>query len=388
MPPDANDILREEGTDALRDRLDRAPARPRVNGRSAPKADDRASPEDRYSDNGRAAAAKAAALAGDKQAFDWTTKSKTAAQLSRLQIPDIRWIIQRFLPEGVGILAAKPKIGKSWLTLEWCIAIASGEPVFGGTVNITPMEGDVLYLALEDNDRRLKSRLAKLCLKSPERLTLVSMSDGFPRMHEGGLEAIDAWLIAHPQAKLVAIDTLAKFRPPANAKKGAYDQDYDAITPLLNLAHKYRIAILIIHHQRKLDSDDPFDSISGTLGLTAAVDTLMLLHRRADGVVFCMRGRDVEDEELSVQFDKDTATWNVLGTAQDVRRSATDTAIVEVLYEAFKEAEAGADTSLSAEQIKSRAGLKMKADTLRQNLKRLADKGVIRRNERGRYASP
>ena len=189
----------------------------------------RQAPEDRYVDNARAAAEKATAMAGDKRPFDWATNSKTAAQLSKQEIPDIRWIIQRFVPEGVAIVAAKPKIGKSWLTLEWCIAIASGLSVFGGSVDITPTQGDVLYLALEDNDRRLKSRLAKLCLKSPERLTLVSMSDGFPRMHEGGLQAIEEWLTKHPQAKLVAIDTLAKFRPQASAKKGAYDQDLSLI---------------------------------------------------------------------------------------------------------------------------------------------------------------
>lgn len=323
--------------------------------------------------------------AGKKPKFDWANKSRTAAQLATLQIPDVKWIIPRFLPEGVGILAGKPKGGKSWLALDWCIAIAAGELLFGGSVDITPEQGDVLYLAQEDNDRRLKSRIAKLCVRSPERLTLVSMNDNFPRANEGGIEAIEEWLIAHPEAKLVVVDTLVKFRPPANAKKGAYDQDYDAITPLLKLAHKYGVAILIIHHQRKTNSDDPFDSISGTLGLTGAADTLMILDRRANGMVLCLRGRDVEDEELAMQFEKETAKWKVLGSAQDVQRTATDSAIVDALYEAFKEAATDEDAALTIVQIKERAGLTQKRDTLKRHLARMADRGLIQKASAGKY---
>jgi hypothetical protein len=67
--------------------------------------------------------------------------------------------VKGYLVEGATILAGRPKIGKSWLALDWSIAVARGGFCFG---DVHCKEGDVLYIALEDNKRRLKSRLAKL----------------------------------------------------------------------------------------------------------------------------------------------------------------------------------------------------------------------------------
>ena len=63
------------------------------------------------------------------------------------------------MPEGVALLAGKPKLGKSWLALGLCVAVASGGVTFG-TVHVE--KGAALYLALEDNERRRQFRLAKI----------------------------------------------------------------------------------------------------------------------------------------------------------------------------------------------------------------------------------
>jgi RecA-family ATPase len=380
---DLNDTQRRLGDDAVLKRLDEA--EPYVPQSAEP------DPENRYADNGKDAAKKAAAMSNDrpkKPAFDWSKNSRTAAQLSKQEIPDVRWVIPRILPEGGALLAAKPKLGKSWLALDWSICIAGGMPLFDGTVETRPAAGDVLYLALEDNERRLKARIGKLCLQSPERLHLVSMSDGFPRAHEGGIDAIEDSLQRHKEAKLVVIDTFAKFRPPGNAKRGVYDQDYDSITPLLKLSHKYRIAILIIHHVNKGTAEDPFDRVSGTLGLTVAADTLMVLDRRATGVVLCMRGRDVEDEELALEFDKSKAKWRMLGNVAEVARSATDKAVLDALFDAFKEAPDDASANLTIRQIKDRIDLPVKEETLKRHVIRMCDRGLILRVGRGLYRHP
>ena len=56
------------------------------------------------------------------------------------------------------MLSARPKVGKSWLALQICVGVAYGEPVLSREVK----PGIAIYLALEDNHRRLQSRLRKL----------------------------------------------------------------------------------------------------------------------------------------------------------------------------------------------------------------------------------
>jgi RecA-family ATPase len=42
------------------------------------------------------------------------------------QLPPIQWAIPEILPEGLTLLAGKPKLGKSWLALAMALAVASG----------------------------------------------------------------------------------------------------------------------------------------------------------------------------------------------------------------------------------------------------------------------
>jgi RecA-family ATPase len=76
----------------------------------------------------------------------------TAAQLDDTDIPPLSWTVPGLLPEGFGILAAAPKIGKSWLVLSLGLAVAMGTPFLGVPVEQRP----VPYLALEDGKRRLQ----------------------------------------------------------------------------------------------------------------------------------------------------------------------------------------------------------------------------------------
>jgi RecA-family ATPase len=112
---------------------------------------------------------------------------------------------------------------------------------------------------------------------------------------------------------MVIIDTLEKFRAPADSRKGAYSADYEAVAALQKLALEHRMAVVIVHHDRKMDADDPFDTVSGTLGLTGAADTILIVKRKAGTYTLYARGRDIEEKETALQFEKRTCRWTILG---------------------------------------------------------------------------
>ncbi len=311
-------------------------------------------------------------------AQDWRAKLVKASDLQTMTFPPARYILPGYIPDGVTIVAGKPKIGKSWLTLDLCLAATGDRFTLG---ELKPVQGDVLYLALEDNNRRLKNRMAKLlpsvAARWPERLHLVTE---WKRANEGGLEDIAAWCRSAANPVMVTIDTLEKFRPPADNRRTAYASDYEAVAGLQKLASEYCIAIVINHHDRKMDADDPFDTVSGTLGLTGAADTIIVLKRRAGTVTLYARGRDIEEKETALQFDKRTCRWNILGTAAEVYISSERAAIISALTNAGKE---GLSTSeiIAATGAKSRGAM----DTL---LFKMKEGGEIIRVGRGIYGLP
>ena len=252
-----------------------------------------------------------------------------ATELLAIEFPEPRWIVPGIIPEGTTILAGKPKMGKSWLALGTSVAVAAGGVALG-TKRVE--RGAVLYLALEDNPRRLQSRLKKLLPggAAPEGLELAT---AWPRLGDRGLEALEAWLNTHPDARLVVIDTLAKFRA-AQAGKNLYKEDYEAVEPLVELAARYNVAVLIVHHLRKLGAEDPLDQVSGSMGLTGGADGALVLNRergRADAYLY-VTGRDIEEEkELALSWDSTKATWKIAGDAQEYRNSRERQEVEECL---------------------------------------------------------
>src|SRR5205807_637411 len=138
-----------------------------------------------------------------------------------------------------------------WLLLGVGIAIAAGGVVLG---KIPVEAGEVLYLALEDNQRRLKTRLQAILdeAAAPGRLHVATE---WPRADQGGVELLARWLSGHAEARLLIIDTLAKFRPLLK-DSGGYSADYAAIEPLQQLAAQHRVAVVLVHHHRKLHAED------------------------------------------------------------------------------------------------------------------------------------
>ena len=254
----------------------------------------------------------------------------SAAELMGLELAPVKWAVPGVLPEGVTILAGKPKMGKSWLGLGLSVSVSAGGRALG---KIPTERGVALYLGLEDNKRRLQRRLKKI-------LNGRSAPDGlevyweWPQLDHGGVEALDSWLQAHPETRLVVLDTLKKIRPRDGQSRSVYDLDYEALEPLVGLAAAHGVAILVVHHLRKLEAGDPLDMISGSTGLTGGVDGALVLKRdrgKQDATLM-VDGRDIEEpSELALRWDADIASWSLMGDAEEYRMSEERRDIVNLL---------------------------------------------------------
>src|SRR5215217_2119599 len=254
----------------------------------------------------------------------------SATELMRLELPAVKWAVPGVLPEGVTILAGKPKMGKSWLGLGLCVSVAAGGRALG---KIGVERGGALYLGLEDRERRLQKRLRKI-LGERDVPHGLDVAWEWPQLDHGGVEALDSWLEAHPDTRLVVIDTLKKIRPRDGQSRSVYDLDYEALEPLLPLAAEYGVAMLVVHHLRKLEAGDPFDMISGSTGLTGGVDGALVLKRDRgkQDATLAVDGRDIEEPaELALRWDADISSWSLMGDAEEYRQSEERRRILELL---------------------------------------------------------
>lgn len=261
----------------------------------------------------------------------------SARDLAAQEFAPIKYIIPGYIAEGLTLLAGKPKLGKSWLCLDIALAVSSGGICLG---NVQCEQGDVLYLALEDNMRRLQSRLHKLWTyenlsgqQVPESLFFATE---WKRANEGGIDDIRAWIDDHPAARLVIVDVLAMFKATSKGREQTlYEADYGALKDLQSLAMETGVAIVVVHHTRKSAAEsDPFEKVSGTLGLSGAADTTAILDKDQNGCTLYARGRDIEEVETAVMFDRLTCRWSAMGRAADVRRTDERSEILSVLTEA------------------------------------------------------
>jgi hypothetical protein len=294
----------------------------------------------------------------------------SAAELLEMDIPEPKWAIPNFVPEGLTILAGRPKVGKSWLALSLCVAVASGGYAFG---KVQVEGGEALFIGCEDNYRRLQSRLWQLCEgRGTSNLHLLL---DLPKLDKGGLDILGEWLSEHPGVRLVVIDTLQKVKP--NARRRAsdlYSEDYDFTGTLQRFALNRGIALLVVHHTRKMQADYLIDELSGTTGISAGADCILLLKQKLDGHILYKTGRDVEEEELAVKRDKDVG-WLLLGDAKEFAVSEQRRAIIEVLRDA--------DEAMSPKEITE--ALQGEAGNIRFLLFQMIRDGTIQRPSRGKY---
>ena len=238
--------------------------------------------------------------------------TQSGDDLMKKEVRPVQFVVDGFLPRGLSIVAGKRKEGKSWLMLDLCFSVAAGEKF----LDFDTEQGTVLYLDLEDPETRLLQRAREIRDVIPSQFHEATRAG---KLGAGLAEQIEDFVHDHPDTNLVVIDTLQKIRKP---KGDTYAGDYQVVSSLKSLADKLEIAIVCIHHTRKMKAKDTFDSVLGSTGLTAAADGIYVLERKAEGKPFgklSFISRDIPDGDISVRFDHDTCRWYPI-TPSDMER--------------------------------------------------------------------
>jgi RecA-family ATPase len=232
-------------------------------------------------------------------------KTVTANELVGMELEPLPEIVEGVLSVGYSILAGAPKAGKSWVSLGIALAVANGNKAFG---QFRTVASDVLYLALEDHYFRLSKRLKMLTANStvPEGL---KFSIEMPKLIDGGLEAIHEYVHINKNTKLVIIDTLGRV---SDEKKGdLYQEDYAQGAAVQAVALQAGVAILAVHHTNKAPQKG-VTRVSGTYGVSAAADGVMVLSRQGEDLpqaTLDITGRDLMDKSIPLEWYPAGGGW-------------------------------------------------------------------------------
>lgn len=242
--------------------------------------------------------------------LNMTTKTKLTVidgeTLMDMKLPPTKFCVETLLPQGICMLGGAPKIGKSWLVLDLCIRIAKGEPIW----SLPTKKGTTLYLCLEDPLRRVQERLNMLTDDVPPN-AYFAIAAG--TLADGLCEQIRKFVSEHPDTVLVAIDTFQIVR--TGCIDTSYANDYGEVRQMKQLADELNISILLVHHLRKQGDSDPLNKLSGTTGISGAVDAVFVLDkskRNAQGATLICTGRDIEYREMELKLSKETCAWEMV----------------------------------------------------------------------------
>lgn len=313
------------------------------------------------------------------------TGLRTGEWLDAQEFPPLAWMVPDLVPEGMTMLVGGPKIGKSWLSLSIALAVSSG----GYALGVVPCgrPRPVLLLALEDGDRRLQGRARELLQGDP----IPPLLNHMTRIEPGYVvPTIEAWLeTLDPDAEpLVILDTLGKVMPPAAPGESAYQRDYRVAGRLKRICdERPGMALLVLHHDRKAQSEDFVDGVSGTNGIAGAADTIIIIarSRTEDRGLFKVTGRDVIEREYQVTIDG--GAWRLAGESLTDAAAAAQTAkVTENLADRSAELVrfvAGRPEGVRAAEVAESLG--MSTDDARRYLDRAFKAGRLNRPERGLY---
>ena len=229
-----------------------------------------------------------------------------AETLMDKRLPPTKFCVDTLLPQGLCILGGAPKVGKSWFVLDLCTHVARGDEFLGLSVT----RGKVLYLCLEDSERRIQERLNTITADVPEGLYFAM---GEITMESGICDFLRKCKQKCPELTLIVIDTFQLIRNPTNDV--SYGNDYAELRVLKALAEELGICLLLVHHLRKMNDSDPINRLSGSSGISGAVDAVYILDkpmRSGNRATLIASGRDIRDRKIELEMNPQSCIWTLI----------------------------------------------------------------------------
>ena len=276
-------------------------------------------------------------------------------------------IVENLLYSGTYLFVGAPKVGKSFFMAQLAYHISKGLNLWNYKVN----KGTVLYLALEDDYARLQHRLYTMFGECEnDNLYLATQSHG---LNNGLDKQLEYFMGKYKDTKLIIIDTLQKIRE-INGDRFSYASDYDIVTRLKQFRDRNNICLLLVHHTRKQQADDCFETISGTNGLLGAADGAFILQkekRTASKAILDAVGRDQQDQRLYLEFNREHCLWELIKTENELWKLPSDPLLDRISK--FIGSENPKWTGTATELV-SKLGLDISANSLTRHLNVNADR--------------
>ena len=270
-------------------------------------------------------------------------------------------LIDGLIYPGTYIFAGAPKLGKSFLMAQLAYHVSTGTSLW----EYTTRKGTALYLALEDDYRRLQERLYRMF--GTESADNLHFSVSASQIGNGLDEQLKGFITEHPDTKLIIIDTLQKVRD-VGGDNYSYANDYEIINSIKKISDRHGICIIIVHHTRKQNAEDKFDMISGTTALLGAADGGFILQkekRTSNNATLEISGRDQPDQKLYLVRNTQTLLWELEQVETELWKEPPEP-IIEKLA-AFITSD-NAEWCGSPTELVEVLGVDMKANTLSMKL--------------------
>lgn len=283
------------------------------------------------------------------------------------------FLFDGLLANGLTILAGRPKSGKSWLTLQMAIDAAMRRS-FLGRFGVKGA-AKVLYFGLEEAPARTHNRLRMLVPRADIQLQNIEFRYSLNSLADGGAEELEN-LLTVGGYELLVVDTFLKVAKASGGNNNVMRSEYREIAQLQELAQRYKLAIVLVHHTRKMSAESGLDTVAGTTGITAACDAVWTLRKQASGEsILEITGREMEEQTLALRLESgETFGWRLIGEGAEVGMSEARQEIVELLKD---------DAPLSPRAIAT--SLRKNAVTVRRLLQKLAAGDIVRKDRSGKY---
>jgi AAA domain len=312
----------------------------------------------------------------EKQVSEWSPSSlKNVKDLHEMEFPVRDDIVKNLLPKGLCVFAGPPKTGKSFTVFSLALSIAEGEKFLD---TFTCNKGNVLYLALEDNNNRLFDRL--ISYDSNEELSEnLEYDTQWPELGSAEcLRRFELWVESRDNPRLIIVDTLARISPTNSRRGNAYEHDTKWSSEYQRFALENNICILFVTHLRKGLPMGLSEDISGSMGLPGVADSIWRLKPDESSSSARLSGSSRELTDFSYSLSrKPNGFWKYNGEAIPEASSPERQEIIEVIRENDGEA--------SPKEIAAILG-HSDSSSIRNMLCKMVGCGEVKRIKTGLYA--